>query len=112
MPQLNVDILTALDEIMRASSDHTSRDPTRNQKEIKHAAVSERDMDKTLLWMARPSGVYCFRERDVFLEGTQQYNTWRSYGEWSSGKVLVCAIEVTGVENSVIRGNLYELDYP
>jgi len=112
MPQFNVDILTALGEIVQASPDHTSRDFIRNQKEIRHAAVSERNVDKTLLWMARPSGVYCFRERDVFLEGTRQYNTWRSYGEGSKDKALACAIEVTGLENGVIRGNLYGLDYP
>ena len=69
-------------------------------------------MDKTLLWMSRPSGTYCFRERDVFLKGTRQHNTWKFYGEQTRDKILAYAVELTGTQGGTIRGNLYELDYP
>lgn len=35
--------------------------------------------DKTLLWLCRPMGTHCFRERDVFLKDTAPHNTWRFY---------------------------------
>ena len=62
--------------------------------------------------MSRPSGTYCFRERDVFLEDTRQHNTWRFYGEQTRDKILAYAVELTGTQDGTIRGNLYELDYP
>ena len=68
-------------------------------------------MDKALLWMSRPSGTYCFRERDVFLKGIRQHNTWKFYGEQTRDKILAYAVELTGTQGGTIRGNLYELDY-
>ena len=68
-------------------------------------------MDKTLLWMSRSSGTYCFRERDVFLKDTRQHNTWRFYGEQTRDKILAYAVELTSTKDGTIRGNLYELDY-
>ena len=61
--------------------------------------------------MSRPSGTYCFRERDVFLKGTRQHNTWKFYGEQTRDKILAYAVELTGTQGGTIRGNLYELDY-
>lgn len=62
--------------------------------------------------MSRPSGTYCFRESDVYLQGTAQHNTWKFYGEQTRDRVLAYAVELTGKVRGVIRGNLYELDYP
>ena len=61
--------------------------------------------------MSRPSGTYCFRERDVFLKDTRQHNTWRFYGEQTRDKILAYAVELTSTKDGTIRGNLYELDY-
>lgn len=63
------------------------------------------------MWMSRPSGTYCFRERNVFLKGTRQHNTWKFYGEQTRDKILAYAVELTGTQGGTIRGNLYELDY-
>src|SRR5699024_11681021 len=79
---------------------------------IRQAAASDRAEDKALLWMSRPSGTYCFRERDVFLQDTRQHNTWRFYGEQTRDRILAYAVELTGTQGGTIRGNLYELDYP
>ena len=61
--------------------------------------------------MSRPSGTYCFRERDVFLKDTWQYNTWKFNGEQTRDHVLAYAVELTGKVGGKIRGTLYELDY-
>ena len=37
---------------------------------------------------------------------------WRFYGEQTRDKVLAYAVELTGIVNGKIKGNLYELDYP
>lgn len=107
----NVDVIAALDEIMRQNTAFYQSDFDIDKGIIQRAAASDQPADKTLLWMSRPSGTYCFRERDVFLKGTRQHNTWKFYGEQTRDKILAYAVELTGIKDGTIRGNLYELDY-
>lgn len=108
----NVDVLAALGKIMRQNTAFYRNDFDVDKGIIRRAVISDQAVDKALLWMSRPSGTYCFRERDVFLEDTRQHNTWRFYGEQTRDKILAYAVELTGTQDGTIRGNLYELDYP
>ena len=108
----NVDIFASLDAIMRQNTGFFQSDFDIDKEIIAKAAASPNREDKTLLWFCRPSGTHCFRERDVFLKDTRQHNTWRFYGEQTRDKILAYAVELTGKENGIIKGNLYELDYP
>ncbi len=58
----NVDVLAALEQLMRQNTAFTAM-ILRLTKMIRQAAASDRAEDKTLLWMSRPSGTYCFRAR-------------------------------------------------
>lgn len=107
----NVDVIAALGKIMRQNTAFYQSDFDIDKGIIQRAAASDQAVDKTLLWMSRPSGTYCFRERDVFLKDTRQHNTWRFYGEQTRDKILAYAVELTGIKDGTIRGNLYELDY-
>ena len=107
----NVDVIAALSEIMRQNTAFYQSDFDIDKGNIQRAAASDQAVDKTLLWMSRPSGTYCFRERDVFLKDTRQHNTWRFYGEQTRDKILAYAVELTGTKDDTIWGNLYELDY-
>lgn len=107
----NVDVLAALEQIMRQHTAFYQNDFDIDKDIIRRDAASDQAVDKTLLWMSRPSGTYCFRERDVFLKGTRQHNTWKFYGEQTRDKILAYAVELTGTQGGTIRGNLYELDY-
>lgn len=107
----NVDVIAALGEIMRQNTAFYQSDFDIDKGIIQRATASDQAVDKALLWMSRPSGTYCFRERDVFLKDTRQHNTWRFYGEQTRDKILAYAVELTGIKDGTIRGNLYELDY-
>ena len=107
----NVDVIAALGEIMRQNTAFYQSDFDIDKGIIQRAAASDQAVDKALLWMSRPSGTYCFRERDVFLKGTRQHNTCRFYVEQTRDKILAYAVELTGIKDGTIRGNLYELDY-
>ena len=108
----NVDVLAALEQLMRQNTAFYRSDFEIDKEIIGRATVSDKAEDKTLLWMSRPSGTHCFRESDVYLQGTRQHNTWKFYGEQTRDRVLAYAVELTGKVRGVIRGNLYELDYP
>ena len=108
----NVDVLAALEQLMRQNTAFYRNDFEIDKEIIGRAAASDKAEDRTLLWMSRPSGTHCFRESDVYLQGTRQHNTWKFYGEQTRDRVLAYAVELTGKVRGVIRGNLYELDYP
>lgn len=108
----NVDILACLDAVMKQNTGFYQSDFEIDKKIIHEAAASPNREDKTLLWLSRPSGTHCFRERDVFLKDTRPYNTWKFHGEQTRDRILAYAVELTGIENGKIKGNLYELDYP
>ena len=79
---------------------------------IHTAALSDSAEDKYLLFMSRLNSTYCYCETDVFTKDTSAYNTWTYYGEQAHDNIIAYAIKITGFENEVIKGNLYELDYP
>lgn len=107
----NVDIIASLDAIMRQNTAFYQSDFEIDKEIIQKAAASPAVWDKRLLWLSRPSGTYCFRERDIFLKDTRQHNTWRFYGEQTRDNVLAYAVTITGTEDGKIKGDLYELDY-
>lgn len=107
----NVDVFSALNAIMKQNTGFYQSDFEIDKKIIARAAASRNDADKTLLWLSRPSGTHCFRERDVFLKGTAPNNTWHFHKEQTRDRILAYAVELTGTENGKIKGNLYELDY-
>lgn len=81
----NVDVLAALEQLMRQNTAFYRNDFEIDKEIIGRAAASDKAEDKTLLWMSRPSGTHCFRESDVYLQGTAQHNTWKFYGEQPAG---------------------------
>lgn len=108
----NMDLFASLDAIMRQNTAFYQRDFEIDKQIIQKAAAGLAAEDKTLLWLSRPSGTHCFRERDTFLKDTAAHNTWRFYGEQTHDRLLAYAVTITGSEDGKIKGNLYELDYP
>ena len=107
----NVDVTASLEAILKQNTGFYQSDFDIDKQIIAEKAASPRKEDKTLLWFCRPSGTHCFRERDVFIKDTAPNNTWRFYKEQTSDPILAYAVELTGVKDGKITGNLYELDY-
>ena len=107
----DVDVLASLEAILKQNTGFYQSDFDIDKQIIAEKAASPNKEDKTLLWLSRPSGTYCFRERDVFISDTAPHNTWRYYKEQSRDPILAYAVELTGTEGGKIKGNLYELDY-
>ena len=63
-----------------------------------------------LFWMSRPSGTWCFRERDVFIRDSDAFYTWQFYKD-TRDTILAYTVEITGMEGAAIKGNLYTQDY-
>ena len=80
----NMDVIAALEAIMHQNTAYYQSDFAYDIKMLREAARSDQPEDKLLLWLSRPSGTFCFRERDVLLKDTQAYNTWKFCGEPAS----------------------------
>ena len=107
----NMDVIAALEAIMHQNTAYYQSDFAYDIKMLREATRSDQPEDKLLLWLSRPSGTFCFRERDVLLKDTQAYNTWKFCGEQTHDRILAYAVELTGAANGTVQGNLYELDY-
>lgn len=106
-----VDILDALGQIVEIHTQHYKSDFDLDKELIPKLALSAAPEDKKLLWMSRPCGTYTLRERDIYLEGTYEHNTWKFYHEQTKDPILAYAISLDGVQDGKVMGTLYPLDY-
>lgn len=108
---LNVDIIASLKAIMGQVTVYHRSDFEYNMNAIQRAASAVEPEKKHLLWLCRHSGTHMHTERDVFIKGTASYNNVQFYhNDCQSEQVVLYSMEITGVKNGVIRGNLYERD--
>lgn len=107
----NVDILKSLKAIMQTHTEHFQSDFDIDVETLKEAAKSQNPEDKKYLWLCRPAGTWCLRERDTFIKDTREHNTFCFYAEQTSDRILAYAVEVAGMERGKVTGDLYELDY-
>ena len=109
----NVDVLAALDAIMKQNTAFYQSDFQYDRETLTRAAEGRDPNGKTFLWLSRPSGTQCNPEKLVMMGGTASHNTWRFYAEQTpSDRILAYTVELSGVEGGKVRGDLYELDYP
>jgi len=106
-----VDILDALGQIMELHTQHYKSDFDMDKELIQKLALSATPEDKKLLWMSRPCGTYTLRERDIYLEGTHEHNTWKFYYEQTKDPILAYALSLDGVQDGKVTGTIYPLDY-
>ena len=106
-----VDVLDALSQIMELHTQHYKDDFELDKELIPKLAQSTVPEDKHLLWMSRPFGTYTLRERDTYLEGTFEHNTWKFYHEQTKDPILAYALSLDDVQDGKVIGTIYPLDY-
>jgi hypothetical protein len=119
----NVDIVAALGAVVELNTANYKSDFKYDIEQFKAAARNPDGENNRFLWLSRPSGTYCQHERDTYIKDTAAFNYWNGcatiLGKDSpfekvivNDRVLTYAVEVTGIENGRIKGNLHEIDYP
>jgi len=118
----NVDIVAALGAVVELNTEHYKSDFKYDIAQFKEAARNPDGENNYLLWLSRKSGTHCYPERDVYIKDTSAFNTWTGHATFLgqpgiyqsvivNDRILAFAVEVTGVENGRIKGNLHELDF-
>lgn len=106
----NVDVIAALGAVMEINTEHYKSDFQYDIEKFKDAAAQPDAENSRLLWLSRPSGIECFSERNAHVTETRAHNAWCYYAD-TKDTILAYAVEVTGMEDGKVMGNLYELDY-
>lgn len=106
----NVDIIASLGAVMELNTEHYKSDFSYDIKMFMEAARHPTEENTHLLWLSRRCGTECFRERDTYLKESQASHTW-TFHATTGDSILAYAVEITGLRDGKVMGNLYELDY-
>ncbi len=107
----NVDILSFMAQVVEKHTKHYQSDFEIDKEILTEAADRQKQRDKTFIWLCRTSGTWLLLERNVFLKGTSENNTFTFYAEQTSDPILAYVIEITSGAQDSITGNVYVLDY-
>lgn len=108
---INTDILKVMKGIVDSHVKYYQSDFDIDTELIKEAALKKERTDRIFVWLCRESGTWLLKEKNVFINGTRENNTFRFYAEQTSDNILAFVVEVVGIDGDTITGNLYALDY-
>jgi len=118
----NVDVIAALGAVVELNTEHYKGDFKYDIEMFKEATRNPDGENNRFLWLSRPSGTYCQLERDTYIKDTAAFNYWNGcatiLGKDTphdrvivNDRVMTFAVEVTGVKNGRVMGNLHEINY-
>lgn len=80
-------------------------------KKILRDAIGKQEQERTFVWLCYTRGTWLFYERDVFIKDTWEHNTVELYAEKADEYTYAFIIEVTGIDNGEVIGNVYAFNY-
>ncbi len=104
----DVDIVKSLQEIAEKNTVFHKADFLIDKQILKKAAESTSLDDKSYIWISKEKGTHCFNERNSFIADTPEYNKFMFY---KNQDVLAYSVEIKEMQDNVIKGNIYEIDY-
>ena len=104
----DVDIVKSLQEIAEKNTVFHKADFLIDKQILKKVAESTSLDDKNYIWISREKGTHCFNERNSFIADTPEYNKFMFY---KNQDVLAYSVEIKEMQDNVIKGNIYEIDY-
>ena len=107
----NVDIIAALGAVVELNTEHYKNDFQYDIDRFKEAAINPDGENNRLLWLSRHSGTECFPERDAYIIETHAHTAWIYHADGNGDSLRAYAVEITGLDNGRVMGNLHELDY-
>lgn len=105
----HVDMIASLGAVMEINTEHYKSDFQFDVEMFQKAAAQPDTENTRLLWLSRSSGTECFYERDAYLNESYAHHSWLYHTE-GRDSILAYAVEITGMEDGKVMGNLYELD--
>ena len=108
-----IDVISFLGEIVRENTQLYQSDFDYDKAKLQAAAQEPEQENRTLLWMSRPCGTWCFWEREVFLRDSLAHNVWTSsYYEEEAHKIKAYRVVLApGQSGGPVLGTIQPLNY-
>ena len=106
----DVDVLETLQKIMEHNTSFFQTDFAYDREMLREAA-EDRNAPRNFFWMSRKGGTWCFPERSVHIRQTSPRNTWFFYGGCRDEHVKAFRVELHGMEDGRVMGDILEIDY-
>lgn len=106
----NVDVVETLRKIMEHNTSFYQTDFAYDREMFREAAEDKNAPGK-FFWMSRKNGTWCFPERSVHIRQISQRNTWFFHGGSRDDYVKAFWVEIHGMKNDRVMGNVLEIDY-
>lgn len=108
----NVDLVKCLRKIIQQNTHSYQSDFELDKKILFRSADCSCVDDRRFLWLSYPCGTRCLREYDVFINESIANATWKFYGEQlPDDPILAYFVETKKVQDEMLIGDVYELDY-
>ena len=105
----NIDVIAFLEREMKKNTVAYQSDFEVDKEVFMKNAANDKREDRTFLWMSRKHGTECLLEHNVFLCNSAEHIKWLYYADFED--IITYAVELTGVENNVVKGNVYSVNY-
>lgn len=109
---MSIDVLSVMKGIVDSHVKHYQSDFDIDTETIKEAALKTERTERIFVWLCRESGTWLLKEKNVFIQGTWENNTFCFYAEQTSDNILAFVVEVAALDGDTVTGNFYALDYP
>ena len=106
----DVDVLETLQKIMEQNTSFFQTDFAYDREMLREAA-GDRNAPRNFFWMSRKGGTWCFPERSVHIRQTSPHNTWFFYGGCRDEHVKAFRVELHGMKDDRVMGDILEIDY-
>lgn len=107
----NLDVIKFTERLVQKYVKHYQSDFDINKEILRDAVDKQEQQERTFVWLCHTRGTWIFYERDVFIKDTWEYNTIELYMEKTDEHTDAFIIEVTGIDNEKVMGNVYALNY-
>ena len=67
--------------------------------------------DRNVFLLFHPAASWVLRQRETFLEPSNEFWVWTHFYENMPGSVLAYAVRLKGIQNGKVAGDIYPLDY-
>ena len=108
---VNIDILSVMKGIADTHVRHYQSDFDIDAESLKEAALKPERADRIFVWLCRECGTWLLTEKNLFIRGTHENNTFCFYAEQKYKDILCYVVEAKSLDRDTVMGNLYSLDY-
>lgn len=108
--QTPIDITEFLTKVVKEHVKECPFDLEYDIAALAHTATEIHEQDRTYYWMGLQCGTRLFKERSVFLMGSQSYQIWLHYAS-SASTIRAYRVTVTGLEDGKLMGYVCPIQY-